>query len=107
VMSDSRYGTPRVELVLRGIAVWAPALQERVRFGAKDEDEMVLESTRTKDKPYNISQASFSVSIQCDENMSGPEVDPQRWPSHFAERASDLLCMGPSTTVTTLVLVYC
>jgi hypothetical protein len=78
-------------LVLRGIAMWAQAIQKDNGVSRGGMDDWVLQFTKTEGRSNILSQASADVGIFWDENMSGPEIDPRRWPSFLNERASDLL----------------
>lgn len=80
-------------LVLRGIAVWARALRAGKSTRHDDDDDWELQPTGHNKISRSLITTSTHVSIIWDENMSGPDVSPERWPSFLEERNSNLLCM--------------
>jgi hypothetical protein len=80
-------------LVLRGIAVWARASRAGKSTRHDDDDDWELQSTGRDEISHSVITKSTHVSIMWDENMSGPNVSPERWPSFLEERNSNLLCM--------------
>ncbi|USP74781.1 HET-domain-containing protein [Curvularia clavata] len=72
-------------LVLRGIAFWAQAIMLEGYVDGLWE----LQFTDLDKIPYCL--MNMHVSIHWDENMSGSEENPERWPSFLEERNSNLL----------------